>query len=763
MASGPHILPLASDLPPRRARRYRALAWSVVGLVVAALVLAIIPGGGPLAETIAPLAVAGGAFLIIARSRIFPHERNAWLVGGSALVGSLLAGIYAIAVYGDGPVPIPSPVDAFGLACYPLAYSGFVLLLRARADRCPASVWFDGAIGAFAVLAVGAAFVVEPLRDAAKGSFVSVAVNLAYPLADMVLIALVVGSMALTGWRLGRGWSMLGLMFAVIAGADIIYVTSTTGAGVEPPAIATVLLALPAPLGVIAAWDRPRRVVARTYGWQVMVLPFLWSLIAVGLLTYGAVASIPPAAAVLASLAIVAGIGRTVLTLREVRALADSRRQALTDDLTGLANRRAFQKRLGELTAEWESSGRGVALMLVDLDGFKELNDTLGHQAGDIVLEQVGARLLEAQRPGAFLARLGGDEFAVLAPDLQGPEAALATAEELLEAIRAGFTLADMTIRVGASVGVALLGPQAASGESLLRHADVAMYQAKAERAGTRLYDPALDRHSRDRLKLTSELRDAIAADQLVVYFQPKVAMANRRPVGAEALVRWEHPERGLVPPGEFIPVAEQTGLMRPLTTWVLEHALDACARWHAAGHDLSLAVNIAAANLLDDDFPATVARLLDESGVDPEWLVLEITEDRVMTDPERGEAILHQLRGLGVQLSLDDFGTGHSSLSYLARLPVQELKIDRSFVTRQVTRNNELIVSSVADLARNLGLRLVAEGIEDEETWGRLRRHGCDEAQGFWMSRPLPEAAFNTWIDGQREQLGALRVHAMV
>ena len=759
MPALPSILPLSADLAAGRARRYRAVAWAVIALVAAALVLAIVPGGGPLAETLTTPAVAGGAFLITARALIFGNERAAWLCGAGALTASLVSSIYTVVAYGNGPIPIPSPADAFALSSYPLAYTGFVLLLRGRAERCPPSVWIDGAIGSFAVLAIGAAFVVEPLRHAAKGSVASVAVNMAYPLADIVLLALVVGASALTGWRLGRGWSMLGLMFVAIAVADIIYVASTTGAGVEPPSIAYVLLALPAPLGILAAWDRPRQVVARAYSLQVMVVPVLWTIAALGLLAYGAVASISPAAVVLATLTILTGIWRTTLTLREVRALAESRRQAMTDDLTGLANRRAFKQRLAELTESASVSGDTLALTLIDLDGFKELNDTLGHHAGDIVLDQIGDRLRETIRPGHFLARLGGDEFAVLMPGVDGASAALASTEELRAAARAGITLAEMRIRIDASAGVALLGDHARTGDVLLRHADVAMYQAKAQRTGCRLYDPTSDRHSRDRLQLTGELRDAIANDELVAYFQPKVSMSSGRPVGAEALVRWLHPERGLVPPTEFVPVAEQTGLMRPLTEWVLRRSLEACARWRDGGHDLTVAVNVAAANLLDEAFPGTVHALLAQTGVAPERLVLEITENSVMSDPQRGQSVLRELRALGVQLSLDDFGTGHSSLAYLATLPVQELKIDRSFVTHEVTRTNELIVSSVADLARSLGLRLVAEGIEDEDSWVRLRRHGCHQAQGFWMSRPLPEQELAVWLEENREQLGEWRV----
>src|SRR4051812_38088701 len=392
MPSFRSILPLATELAPGRARRYVALAWAVIALVAGALVLAVVPGGGPLAERLTPPAVAAGALLIAARALIFRDERASRLCGAGALTASLVAGVYTAAAFGDGPIPIPSPADALALSSYPLAYTGFVLLLRSRAERWPASVCFDGAIASFAVLAIGSAFVIEPLHHAAKGSLASVAVNLAYPCADVVLLALVVGASALTGWRLGRGWSMLGLVFVAIAVADIPYVVSTTGAGAHPPSIAYVLLALPAPLGVLAAWDRPRRVVARSYNGQVIVVPVLWTLAALGLLAYGAIASISPVAVALATLTILTAIGRTTLTLREVRALAESRRQAMTDDLTGLANRRAFQHRLGELTGQAAASGGTLALTLIDLDGFKELNDTLGHQAGDIVLDQIGAR-----------------------------------------------------------------------------------------------------------------------------------------------------------------------------------------------------------------------------------------------------------------------------------------------------------------------------------------------------------------------------------
>jgi diguanylate cyclase len=742
------LLPLAEGLPPARKHGVRALAGLALLAILACL--ALVAGGAAESARALSLAIAlAGTTAVLVRSMTFRTERAAWLVMGFGLLLATVGSVYAALAYSDpASRPVPSAADAIALSSYICAYIGFTLLLRTRVQRMPASIWLDGVIGGLCLAAVVAAFVLEPVLHATSGNFLEAATNLVFPIGDLVLIALVTLSFALTGWRPGRRWAMLGLAMCACAVADGAFLLGAMELGTASAALVAVLWALPAPLVMVAAFEPPQQVNARTDEWPVLVPPVVFALGALALLVYGNVAGMSEIALGLSAGAVVAALGRTVLTLREVRSLAESRRQAHTDDLTGLPNRRSFQRELERYTREAQANGEALALMLIDLDGFKELNDTLGHHAGDLVLEQLGPRLTGAIRTGDFLARLGGDEFAVLMPGVSGEESSVRAAERVRTALRAGFTLAGMTIHIDASAGIALFGEHADDGDTLLQRADIAMYQAKGEQASCRLYDATRDRYSRDRLELTGQLRDAIEADELVVYFQPKVDMVGGAPVGAEALVRWQHPERGLVPPTEFIPLAEQTGLMQPLTLFVLERSLAACRRWHASGRDLSVAVNVATANLFDREFPAAVGRLLLASGVHPSKLVLEITENSVMTDPQRGGAVLGELRDLGVELALDDFGTGYSSLSYLARLPVSELKIDRSFVMDLMVRSNEVIVSAVGDLARNLGLRLVAEGVEDLPTWRRLRTHGCHEAQGYYLAKPMPENELAAWLE---------------
>jgi diguanylate cyclase (GGDEF)-like protein len=698
----------------------------------------------------------GGGALVLARAVLVRTERAVWLAIGTALMLSAVGSMYAAVAFADtGSRPVPSLADALALCSYALAYVGFTLLLRSRVQRCPSSVWLDGVLGGLCVAAIAAAIAFEPLMDRSSGGVATVATNLAFPLLDLLLVALAVGAFVLTRFRPGKALALLVLAIAVVGIADILFLLEAAHGAAHPSATVTALWSVPGLFAMLAAWQPTEHAPARTDGWPELVLPVAFALAALGLLVYGNLSGIDDVALVLAAAAVVAATIRMVLTLTEVRALAESRRQALTDDLTGLPNRRAFQRELQRLTDEALLEGESLGLMIIDLDGFKELNDTLGHHAGDLVLGQLGPRLRSAVRGGDFLARLGGDEFAVLMPGLNGAEAATVAAERLRAAIRAGFALSDMTIHLDASAGVAMLGEHASSGSLLLQRADIAMYQAKAEHAGCRVYEAARDRHSRDRLELTGQLRDAIRDGELIVHFQPKASMTTGDPVGVEALVRWQHPERGIVPPNEFIPLAEQTGLMRPLTLGVLERALQVQRRLRARGDQLTVAVNVAAANLLDTEFPEAVGRLLRTTGTQPSQLVLEITENSVMTDPERGEAVLGELRALGVELSLDDFGTGYSSLGYLTRLPVNELKIDRSFVMDLGQRRNEVIVGAVVDLARNLDLRLVAEGIEDAATWDRLRDYGCDQAQGFFLAKPLPEDELLVWLDGRGPDRG--------
>jgi diguanylate cyclase (GGDEF)-like protein/PAS domain S-box-containing protein len=428
----------------------------------------------------------------------------------------------------------------------------------------------------------------------------------------------------------------------------------------------------------------------------------------------------------------------------ELRQLASQREHdAMHDPLTGLPNRRRLFARLEETTAKARERKTKLALLLIDLDHFKELNDTLGHQAGDRLLREIGPRL-ERGVPGAELvARVGGDEFAVLLPPGTTVEQAEQVAGDLARAIEEPFRFHGLTLLVRASVGIAMFPEHGRDVETLMQRADIAMYSAKARGVGHEVYSASRDGHSRARLALIGELPDAINSGQVVVHYQPKFKLDTGEVAGAEALVRWDHPQFGLLGPGAFLPLAEQTGLMRPLTLRVLGDALAQCARWRDEdGLELPVAVNLGAPNLLDLGLPVDVHELLAAHDVDPGMLQLEITETIVAADPVRVIEIMNRLGELGISLSLDDFGTGSSSLAYLRELPVQELKIDKSFILgMDEDAEAATIVQTIVELAHNLGLRAVGEGIETEEAYRLLASSGCDYGQGFLMGRPMPAA----------------------
>ena len=431
--------------------------------------------------------------------------------------------------------------------------------------------------------------------------------------------------------------------------------------------------------------------------------------------------------------------------------------QALHDALTGLPNRVLFRDRTSQAVAAAARSGGRMALLLVDLDRFKEVNDTLGHHTGDQLLRRVGGRLREALRDSDTVARLGGDEFGVVLREVTDEAAAALAADRVLRALQVPVELDGLALEVGGSVGVALFPDHGTDADTLIQRADVAMYVAKSAATGRAVYTFAHDQNSPMRLALAGELRRAIDDRQLRVHYQPKVSLATGRACGAEALVRWEHPTRGLVPPDDFIPVAEQTGLIRNLTEVVLAEALRQCRTWERQGRDLRVAVNVSARVLHDTGFPDLVARLLDESGVEAAKLELEITESMIMADPVRSLGVLGELGRLGVELAVDDYGTGHSTLAYLKRLPVTELKIDKSFIVALAEDDSDaVIVGSTIDLGRRLGLRVVAEGVETAEAYERLVAMGCDLAQGYYLSPPLPPEGLEAWAEhfGTKEEV---------
>ena len=686
--------------------------------------------------------------IVGARVALVRTERWAWAALAAAFAASMTGDVLWLVLLGDlDVVPIPSIADPFYLAFYPLAYLALWGIVRARMPRIAAGMWLDGLISGLAVGAVFAALLVDAVVASTGGSVAVVVTGLLYPIGDLLLLLLVGGLVGLFGGRLGSTWVLFGAGLAVWVVSDTLYLQQTAQGTYEVGTPVDAGWPVGMVLVAMAAWRRGERRATPAADWITLLLPAAATLVAALVLVVCALRDQggPVIAVTLAAAAVVTAVARTFLTFRDVRRLAETRQMALTDELTGLPNRRALMLRLDEAV----DGDREVALLLVDLDRFKELNDTLGHHVGDRLLVQAGHRMAATLRPGDLLTRLGGDEFAGVLVGA-GADEARAAAIRLRERLEEPFLLDGIPVQIDASVGIALHPVHAASPATLLQYADVAMYEAKAARTGVEIYAAERNLHSRGRLALIGQLRDGIGRGELQMHLQPQVDAASGVLVGVEALVRWDHPERGLLAPGAFLPTVEQTNVMRPLTEHMLREALTLSVAWRGSGRAVPIGVNVAAPNLLDLGFGRTVARLLVETGAEAGDLRLEITEDGVMADPERASAMLEEMRDLGVCVSLDDFGTGQSSLSRLRSLPVDELKIDRSFVLNMEDDDQDAaIVETAATLGTRLGLRVVAEGVESQAAWNAVRDAGCTVIQGYFVSRPLPVGDFEAWRAG--------------
>jgi diguanylate cyclase (GGDEF)-like protein len=601
----------------------------------------------------------------------------------------------------------------------------------------------DGAIdllgGMLAVAALGFGLMF-PLAPHAT------ATELAFPVLGVVGLALVVGAFAAVGWSRQPDWLAAVSGFAAMSAGDLLWAVDDDSSW--PTSLCTTLWSLGLVAMALMPWLTDRRPVRHFAG---LTWPFTLFLACVALLVAGDVTHVAPIALAFAVASVLVTTYRTVHTFRAMRQLPETRRQALTDELTGLTNRRSFLDATARQLSEHPFAS--AAVLMLDLDRFKELNDTMGHAAGDRLLAELGPRLSSGLRPGDTLARLGGDEFAVLCPGAD-PAGARRVARRLQDALEQPFAIGDLLIHVDASVGIAAYPRDGGSVEELLQRADVAMYQAKGGGTEVETYDASRDEHSRDKLALAGELRRALdRGDGLELHYQPQADLRTDRVLAVEALVRWRHPERGLLPPGVFLPVAESAGLMRRLGREVLRRAIAQAAAWQRSGAGVPVAVNLATADLVDGGLATEIAQLLDNHELDGSWLKLEITENTVMAQPERVTETLGQLRSLGCRVSLDDFGTGHASLEHLMRLPVDELKIDRSFVTGLDVDDaaSLALVRALALLGRDLHLTVVAEGVETPRAWGHLVASGCAVAQGFLLARPLPAPELEAWLASRR------------
>ena len=698
----------------------------------------------------------GAAVVCASAARRTGDDRLAWwsmtVALGLGVAGNL---VYSLAIAPLPEEPFPSIADAFYLGYYLPLYVALVALIRARVARFHASMWLDGVVGALGAGAVAVAVLLAPALEVTEGSLAAVLTSLAYPVADVVLLALLVAVGAILGVRRDRTLLWLGAGIGANLVGDIVFLDlATAGVYVEGGPLdltwltAMALIALAAhssdPDAVRTSVETGARTPTRV-GWRVLAVPLVCNLASLVVLATGS-GGRSSAAAWLAVGCVLAALARTAITFREVGSFNEVREQARTDELTGLPNRRALMEEAQRVLTT-ATARRPAALLLLDLDGFKEVNDSLGHFAGDTLLRQVGSRLRSGLGDRDVLARLGGDEFAVLLGEADLARAQ-DTAELLRELVLQPFTVEGTRLHVGVSIGVATAPVPAATVTELLRCADVAMYAAKASREGVRAYVPDPQAGTGDRLHTMEELRTALEADdQLTVHLQPQVALADGRVVGTEALVRWHHPTRGLLSPADLLPAAEQAGLLRPLSTAVLELALGAAARWW---HDsrVPVSVNLSAADVTALDLPAKVAQALARHGLPAAALTLELVEDTLVSDPGRGRTVLGELRRIGVRTSIDDYGTGYSSLAYLRTLPADELKLDRSLI-QDVGRDPraEAIVRHTVALAHDLGLSLVAEGVEDDDTGAVLAALGCDVAQGYGIARPMPVEAFLGWL----------------
>ena len=650
------------------------------------------------------------AVLVALRAIKVEHKRVSWAIFAVGLslygLGNVLWSLWFEHL--SAP-PIPSICDVLWLSFYPLSYAGIVGFASSKGQRkAPAGVWLDGLVAGAGLASIGAAAIFHQLLASATGSTAAVAAELAYPIGDLLLAALVVGAMTLRGWRLTRVWLMLGSSFLTLAVADCLYAVQVA-AGSSAPSPMTNLLYVAA-VGVLAAaaWQGgEERTGPRVGGLSVLLIPVGFTITALGLLLYDHVHRLNPLAFGLAVVILGAVMVRMVLLGFSLSSQHPADRGTfLSHPLTSLPNRRLLMSRIEAAIATTEANGGRIAVMMLDLDNFKQLNDTLGHGAGDALLRQIGPRLRLALRDSDTVARLGGDEFAVLLTPAPPEDGIVRVAEKIRHALSEPFEVQGLALRLTGSVGIAAYPDHAVDVDDLLRRADIAMYQAKASRRGYEFYARERDTNSRERLALAAELALAIESGAIEVYFQPKADARTRQIEGVEALVRWRRDDGRIMAPSEFVTAAEHAGLSRLLTRCVVGLALDRLQDWREQGLDLHVAVNTTVADLLDVEFPDEVAAALVARGLAPDTLVLEVTETSVLADPARIGNVLAALSERGIGLSLDDFGTGYSSLAHLKSLPVGEVKVDRSFVSRMCTDDTDAaIVYATIQLSGNTRL----------------------------------------------------------
>ncbi|HEX6754377.1 MAG TPA: bifunctional diguanylate cyclase/phosphodiesterase [Mycobacteriales bacterium] len=688
----------------------------------------------------------------LARPLLVARNRLPWLLLALATISWAAGDIYwSVAFAGADEIPVPSPADVAYVMLYPLAYAGLVLLARSVQNQVPASVWLDGVVTSLAVGALFSAFTVERIIAVASGSAAEVITNLAYPVGDLVLIVVVVATLAMVRWRADPIWWLLGAGFAVFAVADTAYLFGVAGDtyvdGTYPDGLWMVGLALVS----LASTLRPIRTAPAIRGFAALLVPILFSLCALVLLVVGAFVRLHPITIVLAGACLVAAGVRTALTFEQTRALARSRAEAMTDELTTLGNRRMLDSRLPAMSAEG-GAGRPLLVAIVSIRHLAQINDTLGYQYGDGLLAALGSRLRERLPSGAVPARLGGAEIAVLLPF----DGHLARAEQRVRDLLADASepvrVAAVEIDIELSAGIAAAPLHATEGPDLMRCASEALRQAKATQSEVEIYDPGQDVARAFGPHLLPELRGALEEGRISAFYQPKVDVRTGAPFELEAMLHWQHPQHGVIGAEILQPLAARAGMARRLTRVLLAEAVQRCSWWQRNGVRLGVALDLSTADVLDSRLPYELARLTSQAGLSPAAIQLELAEDLLLMDPGRTRRALGQFRTLGVRLALDHYGQAAASMTRLRSMPVQELKLDRTFVAPVLASGPDAaVVKSTVTLAGTLGINALADGVDSAELLDRLTSYGCWGVQGGIVGAPIPPGALSTWLGGIR------------
>jgi diguanylate cyclase len=734
-----------------------ALAVLVIGVIAFTASSILNPNAGHdifFADFLYPALNLLAAGLIALRAYRVAAERLAWILIAAGLTCSAMGDvIYALWVP-DGRSP--SAADPAYLAYYPLVYAGLLLLLWARLKRASVLIQLDSLVCALTMAAVAAALTAGPIHAAATRAPATVLVGILYPLGDLVLLALAAGMLPIRGWRNEFRWIFLVAGFVLFAAADTAYLFETSASSYRVGTLLDACWPASSLLVAMASWaPSSSEVPSPRHGLFPYVKSVACAVVALAVAILGHDSRL---ATTLAALSLIAIAARFSVTLRDLSLSAESHKHAMTDELTALPNRRSLATALTAVSAS-QSSGPSLvtgtpshrALLLLNLHQFQEINDSVGRNFGDELLRHIANRLSNSVRREDLLARTGDHEFAILMPQQADLIAARAQAGRLLEALSEPFALDPITVQVDARIAIALCPDHCDHPQELLNRAETALPHAESAKSKIAVYDPAFDLY-RDDPKLIDELRIALFdGDELTLHYQPKINASDESVHSVEALLRWHHPRRGLLLPEEFLPAAERAGLMRKIANRALDVALEQIQSWREQGIAMAVAVNISTTNLLDLDLVGTIERLLRTHRLPGDALIIEITES-ALVDSVRSRDTVAALQRLGVRISLDDYGTGWSSLARLQDVSVDELKLDRVFVARLARDPRSVaIVRSTVALAQSLGAELVAEGVEDEVTLSALRQYGCTITQGFIHAPPLPANDLRHWISRER------------